>query len=143
MEKLNPQDFYSNVFVIGGKSPLLSVNWPLELLIVSQIAAHDVNTVGRALQEPVNALWERGFAVKIIFTDPEKAFVSARSKFPGTRVDTGGAGDHVSQADIWIRNIKQRFGSINCTLSKQLLGDLVVRRINMESGEGSGLSPLG
>ena len=81
MENLNRRNFYSDVFVIGGKSHLLSVAWPLKLLIVSQIAAHDGNTVGRALQEQVNALWSRGFVFKSIFTDPEKAFVSARDKF--------------------------------------------------------------
>ena len=68
---------------------MLSVGWVLELLIVSQIAAHDVNNVGRALQEPVNALWEHGFVVTNIFLEPAKAFVSARVNFPGTRVDIG------------------------------------------------------
>ena len=89
-------------------------------------------------------MWLREFVVKNIFTDPEKAFVFARGMFPGTRVDTGDAGDHVPRADIWIRNIKQRFGLINCTLSKQLIGDLVsfvVRRINIESGIGRRLRP--
>ena len=59
IENSIPQDFYSDIFTIGGQLFLLSLAWPLSLLIVTQIGARDATTIGTALQDQINIMWER------------------------------------------------------------------------------------
>ena len=144
----DPQDFYTDIMFIGSQSYLFSVADPLGLLLVLEIESHSSLMVGRALQQQVDAMEERGYQVKNVFTDGEGAFKVARGRIPGTRVEIGGAGDHNPKADIWIRIIKQRFGSVRSNLPwklpKFLIADplyFVVQRVNMEIGRNNAESP--
>jgi hypothetical protein len=78
-----------------------------------------------ALQGQLELLRSRGFIPIVLHTDPQSAFRTLTSQFPGVVIDVGGAGDYVSKVDAKICHIKELYRSVKAGLPWKLPPSLV------------------
>jgi hypothetical protein len=69
-----------------------------------------------ALQGQLELLRSRGFIPTMVYTDPQSAFCSLTTQYPGVVIDVGGVGDYVSKVDAKIRCIKELYRSVKSRL---------------------------
>ena len=91
-----------------------------------------------ALQAQLEFLHSCGFKPTVVHMDPQSAFCTLTTQFPGVVSDIGGAGDFISKVDAKIRRIKELYWSVKAglpwKLPPSLVKDLVtyaVSRINI------------
>lgn len=129
---------YCDIFEIEGQQFLLSLVDPMGLLLVTHIKSRKAEKVYELLSSHVNALHDRGFAVKFIVVDPARELVAlAHRGVNGVAVKLVGPGVHVQKAERAIRTIKERcravIHSLPWTLPYNLIPDcvyFVVIRLN-------------
>jgi hypothetical protein len=132
------QKLYTDVMHIDGNKFLITVCEPLQLTLQCRIERELQNELGIALQGQLELLRSHSFVPTIVYVDPQSAFKSMTTMFPGVILDVGGAKDHVCKVDAKIRRIKELYRSVKSGLPWQLpnvmVRDLVaysVSRINI------------
>ncbi len=65
-----------------------------------------------ALQVQLELLRSHGFIPTVVHTDPQSAFRTLTTQFPGVVIDIGGAGGYVSKVDTKIRHIKESYTGV-------------------------------
>jgi hypothetical protein len=130
---------YTDVMLDGSKF-LVTVCKPLQLTLQCKIERETQQVLGMALQGQLELLRSRGFIPTVVHTDPQSAFRTLTSQFPGVVIDVGGAGDNVSKVDAKICRIKELYRSVKAglpwKLPLSLVKDLVmyaVSRINIRT----------
>jgi hypothetical protein len=68
--------------------------------------------LGMALQSQLEGYRSRGFQLVRVYVDPQSAFRSLTTKYPGIVIDPSGAGDHVPKVDAKIRPIKEVYHGV-------------------------------
>ncbi|MFN9982580.1 MAG: hypothetical protein ACK53Y_21815, partial [bacterium] len=134
------QVLYVDVMYIDKQRFLVSVSEPLQLTVQCQIERESQEVLGTALQGHFEVLRSRGFIPVRVHADPQSAFHSLTTAYPGVTVDIGGAGDYVAKIDRKIRSIKELYRCVKAGLPWQLptlwVKDLVtyaVARINIQT----------
>ena len=115
---------------------LASIMKPLNLMVVVPTGATE-EMQARAVQAHINLLENRGFLVRMVVVDPERALAALRGKIPGVHIDVLGAGDKMLEVDIHIRRLKEMCRSTLCGLQYTLLrtrvDDLVMYAVNRKN----------
>jgi hypothetical protein len=120
------QTLYTDIMHIDGSKFLVTVCKPLQLTLQCKIERETQQVLGMALQGQLELLRSRGFIPTVVHTDPQSAFRTLTSQFPGIVIDVGGAGDYVSKVDAKIRRIKELYRSVKAGLPWKLPPSLVV-----------------
>jgi hypothetical protein len=97
--QIKSQEMTADVMHVTGQKALVSVSKPLGITLSQPIAAQTREALGKALQAHINTLRSRGFEPRRIYVDPHKALRALEGSFPGTEIDTSGAGDHLNMVD--------------------------------------------
>jgi len=124
---------------LEGQHFMVPVCEPLQLVLQCPVERETALVLGTALQNQIELLRCRGFVPIRVHTDPQSAFRALTTKFENVVIDTSGAGDYVTKADIQIRMIKEMVRGIKVVLPWKLppflLRDLIafaVSRINIK-----------
>jgi hypothetical protein len=132
------QQLYSDVMHCDDRKFLVSVAEPLHVTMSTPIERETVHCLGTALQEHIDTLREKGFNTVRVHCDPQRALEALSGRFPGTEIDTQGAGDHLSIVDNKIRRIKELMRCVRSDLPwpmpSSLIPELVayaVSRLNL------------
>jgi hypothetical protein len=132
------QMLYSDVMHVDGVKFSITVCEPLQLTIQCKIERETQGVLGPTLQGQLELLRSRGFIPTMVYTDPQSAFRSLTTQYPGVVIDVGGAGDYVSKVDAKIWRIKELYRSVRSglpwRLPPSLMKDLVayaVARLNI------------
>jgi hypothetical protein len=114
------QTLYSDVMHIDSIKFLVTVCKPLQLTLQCKIEREMQGILGPALQGQLELLHSRGFIPTMVYTDPQSAFRSLTTQYPGVVIDVGGAGDYISKVDAKIRRIKELYRSVKAGLPWKL-----------------------
>lgn len=106
------QNLSIDIFYVGKVKFLLSVMLPMGLCLVRKLDSRAGDSVVPALENHLNLLKNRGYNIGRITSDNEASFGLLEDKFPSIQINSGGAGDHVADADIRIRRIKDIIRSV-------------------------------
>jgi hypothetical protein len=79
-----------------------------------------MEALGSCLQKQINLLRSKGFEARRVLVDPHKSLVGLAGSFPGTTIDTVGAGDHLDKVDAKIRRVKETIRSVIAGLPYRL-----------------------
>jgi len=141
--QITSQEMTADVMHVAGQKALISVSKPLGIMLSQPIAALTRAALGKALQAHINTLRSRGFEPRRIYVDPHRALRALEGSFPGTEIDTSGAGDHLNVVDTKIRRLKELMRAVLSglpyKLGKDRVKDLItyaVSRTNIKSTEG-------
>ena len=132
------QVLMSDIMHVATEKFFISVSSPLELMIVSHLAGSLPKTIcGKAMQAQLELLRSRSFEPEQVHVDQQHALAALKGSYPGTKIDIGGARDHLDKVDSKIRRIKETIRSflarLPYALAKNLIKDLVnyvISRIN-------------
>ena len=119
------QTLYSDVMHVDGVKFLVTVCEPLQLTMQCKIERETQGVLGPALQGQLELLRSRGFIPTMVYMDPQSAFRSLTTQYPGVVIDVGGAGDYVSKVDAKIWCIKELYRSVKAGLLWKLPPSLV------------------
>jgi hypothetical protein len=119
------QTLYSDVMHIDSVKFLVTVCELLQLTLQCKIERETQGILGPALQGKLELLHSRGFIPTMVYTDPQSAFRSLTTQYPGVVIDVGGAGDYISKVDAKIRRIKELYRSVKAGLPWKLPQSLV------------------
>lgn len=106
------QNLSIDIFYVGKVKFLLSVMLPMGLCLVKKLDSRAGDSVVPALESQLKLLASRGYEIGRITSDNEASFRLLENKFPSIQINAGGAGDHVADADIRIRRIKDIIRSV-------------------------------
>jgi hypothetical protein len=106
------QTLCSDVMHIDGVKFLVTVCEPIQLTLQCNIERESQGLLGLALHGQLELLCSRGFIPTMVYTDPQSAFCSLTTQYPGVVIDIGGARDYVSKVDAKIRCIKELYRSV-------------------------------
>jgi len=141
--QITNQEMTADVMHIAGQKALISVSKPLGITLAQPVAMQTKAALGKALQAHINTLRSRGFEPRRIYVDPHRALKGLEGGFPGTEIDTSGAGDHLNMVDTKIRRLKEMMHAVLAGLPYKLARDKVkdliayaVSRFNIKSTEG-------
>jgi hypothetical protein len=118
------QVLYMDVMHIDKQRFLVSVCEPLQLTDQCQIERKSQEVLGTALQGHFEVLRSRGFIPVRVHADPQSAFHSLTTAYPGVTVDIGGAGDYVAKIVHKIRSIKELY---HCVKARKLFHSTVAK----------------
>ena len=119
------QQLYADVMHCDDRKFLISVAEPLHITMSTPIERETAHCLGTALQEHIDTLREKGFNPVRVHCDPQKSLEALSGRFPGTEIDTQGAGDHLSIVDNKIRRIKETMRCVRADLPWPLPANLV------------------
>jgi hypothetical protein len=111
------QTLYSDVMHIDGVKFLVTVCELLPLTLQCKIERETQGVLSLALQWQFELLHSRGFIPTMVYMDPQSAFRSLMTRYPGVVIDLGGAGYYISKVDAKIRRIKELYRSMKSGLS--------------------------
>ncbi len=123
--QITSQEMTADVMHVAGQKALISVSKPLGIMLSQPIAALTRAALGKALQAHINTLRSRGFEPRRIYVDPHRALRALEGSFPGTEIDTSGAGDHLNVVDTKIRRLKELMRAVLSGLPYKLGKDRV------------------
>jgi hypothetical protein len=119
------QNLAMDIFYVGKFKFLLSVMLPMGLCLVNKLDTRSTDSVLQMLNCQLEIIRNRGYTIERITTDSESAFKSIENKFPGIHLNIGGAGDHVPNADVRIKNLKEICRSVISGL-KWYVPDIII-----------------
>jgi hypothetical protein len=102
---------------IDGVKFLVTVCEPLQLTLQCNIESETQGVLSLALHGQLELLHSRGFIPTMVCMNPQSAFRSLMTQYPGVVIDIGGAGYYVSKVDGKIRRIKELYRSMKSGLS--------------------------
>jgi hypothetical protein len=110
------QVMYTDIMNLDGQKFLVSLCEPLQLTVQTHIERETQTALGVALQSQLNLVRTRGFYPVHVHCDPQSAFRSITTQFPGVVIDPSGAGDCVPKVDQKIRRIKEIYRCVKSGL---------------------------
>jgi hypothetical protein len=119
------QQLYTDVMHCDDRKCLVSVAEPLHVTLSTPIDRETTHCLGTALQEHIDTLREKGYNPVRVHSDPQRALETLSVRFPGTEIDTQGAGDHLSIVDNKIRRIKELMRCVRADLPWPLPANLI------------------
>ena len=119
------QQMYTDVMHCDDSKFLVSVAEPLYVTLSTPIDRVTTHCLGTALKEHIDTLREKGYNPVRVHSDPPRVLEALSGRFPGTEIDTQGAGDHLSIVGNKIRRNKELMGCVRADLPWPLPANLI------------------
>jgi hypothetical protein len=135
---IRTQDMYSDIFHWRGQGFLISIAMPLRIMFIDALTKSETRGYLKSILEVhIGKLSDRGFVVRTIFVDPQRALEALDGSL-NVPVDVTGARRHVGVIERNIRTIKERMRAVECGLPYKCpqrlvrgLAKFVVSRLNL------------
>eukprot|EP01033_Poteriospumella_lacustris_P012287 gene12287-8788_t len=108
------QVLLADVMYVQTEPYLISVSYPLRLVMTTILTDKKASSLANALVSHVESYGAKGFKVTRVLTDPEAAFRAAGEivRRHGIDFDEGGVEQHVARVEAMIKSVKERTRSI-------------------------------
>jgi hypothetical protein len=100
------QNMVMDIFYVKDVKFLLAVMLPMGINFIRKLDSRSSDEVYGVVNDLISMVKYRGYKIGMITTDGEPAFKTLINRIPGIVMNIGGSGDHVANADIRIRRIK-------------------------------------
>ena len=100
------QNMVMDIFYVKDVKFLLAVMLPMGISFIRKLDSRSSDEVCGVVSDLLSMVNDRGYEIRMITTDGEPAFKTLINRIPGVVMNIGGSGDHVVNADIRIRRIK-------------------------------------
>ena len=119
------QTVYADIFYWHSMTFLYFVVKPLHMVMTKHVEFKDVESLQGPVQQMINLIVAQGFSVSKIWTDPERGFVALNGRVSAP-IQSVGARQHVADAEVEIRILKERLRSTESGLAYNVCNKLAI-----------------